>query len=279
MKIRLSIAYHSQTNDQTERQNQTLKQYLRCYVNYQQNNWAQLLSVAEYAYNNSCHSVIKMSPFEIIYDEVSRWKNFQEREDVEMSTIRNRILDLTRFRDILSQRLEEARQTQVKYYDQKHIPHTYKVSDKVLLNVKNIKTTRSFKKLNHKYIESFEILLSIDKQAYRLRLSKSYDSIHNVFHVSLLESFKARFDESSTSLSILVEDEKHYEIESILDSRIWHKKLQYFVKWLRWSNAKNQWISSQEIRADELIEKFHRKYSRKPGGSKAIRPAKRLRFD
>jgi hypothetical protein len=90
----------------------------------------------------------------------------------------------------------------------------------VFLNVKNIKITRSFKKLNHKYIESFEILLSINKQTYRSRLFKSYDSIHNVFHVFLLESFKVRFDESSIFLSILVEDEKHYEIESILNSRI-----------------------------------------------------------
>jgi hypothetical protein len=153
------------------------------------------------------------------------------------------------------------------------------VNDKVLLNVKNIKITRSFKKLNHKYIKSFKILLSIDKQTYRLRLFRSYDLIHNVFHVSLLELFKARFDESSTLLSILVEDEKHYEIESILDSRIWHKKLQYFVKWLKWSNAKNQWISSQEIRANELIKKFHRKYSRKSEESKTIRLVKRLRFD
>jgi hypothetical protein len=90
----------------------------------------------------------------------------------------------------------------------------------VLLNVKIIKITKSFKKLNHKYIEFFKVLLSIDKQIYRLRLSKSYDSIYNVFHVFLLESFKARFDESSTFLSILVEEEKHYEIESILDSQI-----------------------------------------------------------
>ncbi len=34
---KLSTAYHSQTNEQTERMNQTLKQYLRCYINYRQN--------------------------------------------------------------------------------------------------------------------------------------------------------------------------------------------------------------------------------------------------
>ena len=35
---KLSTAYHLQTNKQTKRINLTLKQYLRCYVNYKQNN-------------------------------------------------------------------------------------------------------------------------------------------------------------------------------------------------------------------------------------------------
>ncbi len=35
LAFRYNIAFHSQTNDQTERQNQTLEQYLRNYVNYQ----------------------------------------------------------------------------------------------------------------------------------------------------------------------------------------------------------------------------------------------------
>jgi hypothetical protein len=77
IKIRLNIVFHFQTDDQTERQNQTLKQYLRIYVNYQQDNWVKLLFVAEFAYNNSWHSVIKMSSFTILYrdENVSRWKD------------------------------------------------------------------------------------------------------------------------------------------------------------------------------------------------------------
>jgi hypothetical protein len=35
---KLLIIYYSQTDRQTERLNQTMKQYLRCYVNYQQDN-------------------------------------------------------------------------------------------------------------------------------------------------------------------------------------------------------------------------------------------------
>ena len=39
VKRRLSIAYHPQTDGQTERQNFTLEQYMRAYVNYLQDDW------------------------------------------------------------------------------------------------------------------------------------------------------------------------------------------------------------------------------------------------
>jgi len=46
MKTKMSTTEHSQMNDQTEWLNQIMKQYLRCYVNYQQNNWVELLFTA-----------------------------------------------------------------------------------------------------------------------------------------------------------------------------------------------------------------------------------------
>jgi hypothetical protein len=38
IKIWLNIIFYFQTNNETKRQNQTLKQYLKIYINYQQNN-------------------------------------------------------------------------------------------------------------------------------------------------------------------------------------------------------------------------------------------------
>ena len=60
---RLSTAYHPQTNGQTERVNQTLKQYLRHHVNYEQNDWKGLLPLAQFAYNNAMHATTKETPF------------------------------------------------------------------------------------------------------------------------------------------------------------------------------------------------------------------------
>ena len=55
-KRKLSTAFHSQTDRQTERQNQVLEHYLRVYSNYKQDNWPKLLPMAAFAYNNSVHA-------------------------------------------------------------------------------------------------------------------------------------------------------------------------------------------------------------------------------
>jgi IS30 family transposase len=53
MILHFTSKYHPEGDGQTERANQTLEQYLRIYCNYQQDNWSELLPLAEFAYNNA----------------------------------------------------------------------------------------------------------------------------------------------------------------------------------------------------------------------------------
>jgi transposase InsO family protein len=266
IKVRLSTAFHPQTDGQTERQNQTLEQYLRIYANYQQDNWARLLSVAEYAYNNSWHSVIKMSPFTALYrdGDTPRWEDqIQEDPEKDVPAARARAEEATKLRDQLYKRLEEARSNQAKYYDEKHTPRTFNVGDKVLLNSRNIHTSRPSKKLDHKYYGPFEVEEPIGKQAYKLRLPHTF-RIHNVFHVSLLEPYKGRSDDVVAPPPIMIDGERHDEVELILDSRLYRKRLQYLVKWLGWPDTENQWVYAEDVQADELVKDFHQQYPNKP---------------
>jgi len=59
----MSTAYHPQTDRQTKRTNQLLSGYLRNFINDDQNEWYQLLPLAEYAYNYSNASAHKMTAF------------------------------------------------------------------------------------------------------------------------------------------------------------------------------------------------------------------------
>ena len=51
--LHFTSGYYSKGDEQTEHMNQTLKQYLCVYCNYQQDNWSKLLPLMEFAYNNA----------------------------------------------------------------------------------------------------------------------------------------------------------------------------------------------------------------------------------
>ena len=61
----LSTAFHSPTDGQPERQNNTIKAYLRAFVNFEQNNWARLLPMVEFVYNNAKNANMGYKPFKL----------------------------------------------------------------------------------------------------------------------------------------------------------------------------------------------------------------------
>ena len=62
-----STAYHPQSDGQTERLNQCLETYLRCFVHACPNKWSQWLPSVEFWYNSCYHSAIGRPPFEALY--------------------------------------------------------------------------------------------------------------------------------------------------------------------------------------------------------------------
>jgi transposase InsO family protein len=63
IKLAATTAYHPQGDGQTERVNQELEQYLRLFVNQRQDDWTDLLPLAEFQYNNHIHSSTQHPPF------------------------------------------------------------------------------------------------------------------------------------------------------------------------------------------------------------------------
>ena len=63
MRIHFTSGYHPKGNGQMERLNQTLEQYICIYCNYQQDNWSELLLLAEFAYHNAPSATTGVSPF------------------------------------------------------------------------------------------------------------------------------------------------------------------------------------------------------------------------
>ena len=87
IETKLSTAFHSQTDGQTEKMNQKLEQYLRFFIDHRQKDWLEWLASAEFTINNKIHSVTKMSLFIANYGrELRMGVDIRRKEKMEKAT-------------------------------------------------------------------------------------------------------------------------------------------------------------------------------------------------
>ena len=65
IKQKLSTAFYPQTDGQIERQISMMEVYLQVFINFEQNNWIQLLLIAKFANNNAKNISISYIPFKL----------------------------------------------------------------------------------------------------------------------------------------------------------------------------------------------------------------------
>lgn len=69
VQLKLSTAYHPQTDGQSEVLNRCLETYLRCMCHEVPQEWSHWLPLAEFWYNTNFHTAIKKTPYEVVYNE------------------------------------------------------------------------------------------------------------------------------------------------------------------------------------------------------------------
>ena len=265
----LSTAFHPQTDGQTERTNATLEQYLRCFVNYQQDDWSELLPHAEFCYNNTLQDSIKSSPFYAHQGYHPRFHVDVPRAMTNPSAVYDRLSLLKTLQEDLKFYLTEAQEHQERYYNPKRQPQPdFQPGDQVWLLRQNIKTTRPADKLDVKRLGPFKILQAVNSRAFKLKLPAEMSRTHPVFHVSLLEPYQVdtipdRFVPEPPP--IIVDGQVEYEVESISDSEIHRKQgLRYLVKW--YGYARPSWERAASLEhASTIVKEFHAKYPDKVG--------------
>ena len=277
LKQRISTAFHPQTDGQTERMNQTVEQYLRIYCNYQQDNWANLLSLAEFSYNNAYQSTIKCSPFYANYGYHPKFTFDIRQAHLSAPAAKTFAESLQFLHELLTENIKSAQDHQAKYYDAKHKRVEFSVGDKVWLLSPNIRTERPSKKLDWKRLGPFTITTRIGTQAYRLELPSSM-RIHPVFHVSLLEPYKPSTIPGRSPLPpppVVIDAEEEFEVEEVLDSKFIRKRLFYLVKWKGYPISENSWQLAADLEnAPELVNSFHSKYPTKPSPPPRPQPSR-----
>ncbi|KAH0670724.1 hypothetical protein KY285_025700 [Solanum tuberosum] len=159
-KVKLSTAFHPQTDGQAERTIQTLEEMLRACVIDFKGNWDDYLPLIELAYNNSHHSSIGMAPFKALYGRRCRspvgWFEVGEIALIGPESVYEAIEKVR----LIRERLKMAQSRQKSYVDGK---------------------------LSPRFVGPYQILKRIGKVAYELYFPNELAPVHPVFHVSMLK--------------------------------------------------------------------------------------------
>ncbi|GKC73121.1 putative reverse transcriptase domain-containing protein, partial [Tanacetum coccineum] len=181
MNLDMSIAYHPQTDGQSEITFQTLKDMLRaCMIDFG-HGWVKHLPLAEVGQ-------VQLTGPELVREKTEK------------------VIQI-------KQRIQAACDRQKSYADLKRKPMEFQVTDIVMLKVSPWKGVVHFGKrgkLNPRYVGPFKVLAKIGAVAYKLELPQELSRVHNTFHVSNLKKFYA--DEPLALLldGLHIDDKLHF---------------------------------------------------------------------
>ncbi|RZB60619.1 Transposon Tf2-9 polyprotein [Glycine soja] len=154
-KLKLSLAYHPQTDGQTERTIQTLEDLLRACIIEQQGSWMECLPLIEFTYNNSYQASIGMAPFEALYGRKCKtplcW--YDDGEAVLLGP--EMLQQITEQVKLIREKIKASQDRQKSYYDRRRKPLDFQEGEHVFLKVSPVTGVgRALKsrKLTPKYI-------------------------------------------------------------------------------------------------------------------------------
>lgn len=277
VKAKLSTAYHPETDGQTENANAFMEQYLKAFVDHFQDNYKELLPMAEFSANALVNESTKLSPFMMSRGMQPRM-SFQEPTPEMAGPARlriqqkraNEIADqMEKVWNFAKQHLAAAQERMKKNADRSRRPISIAVGDLVWLNMKNLKTDRPLPKLDNRFEGPFEVLEQ-KGSAFRLKLPPSMEC-HDTFHVSLLKKADndplpgQEFSEPGPIIVAPDEQEPEWEVDQVLDvKRSRGTALKVKCRWVGYPDDVTWHPINNFMNCKELLQEFYIKHPNKP---------------
>ena len=191
IKSKLSTAFYSQTNGQTERVNQELEQYLRMFINHRQEQWPEQLGTTEFAYNNKMHLSTRTSLFKANYGQDPRIE-FKGRKRRKYTGAEKFIEKIREIQEEAKVALGKVQEDMKKYANRKRAKvKEYKVGDLVMLSTRDLKyqmVGRRTEKLTEKFVRPYKVKKIVLSNIVELKLPNTV-KIHLVVNVSRIHRY------------------------------------------------------------------------------------------
>ena len=234
IQMKLSIAYHPQTDGQTERLNQELEQYLRVFINHRQEQWPDWLGIAEFAYNNKIHTATKILLFKANYGQDPRM-GFEEKRKRKYKAAGKFMEKIKKIQKEAKAALGKAQEEIKKFADRKRGKREeYRVGDLVLLSTEDLKwqmKERRLEKLTEHFVDFYKVKRIVSSNVIELELPKSI-RIHPVVNISRVQLYKPQVEgqKKTPPKPVIIEGEEEFKVEKILNKRIVQRKEKFLVR-------------------------------------------------
>ncbi|GJR06393.1 retrotransposable element Tf2 [Tanacetum coccineum] len=190
VKLKLSTAYHPQTDGHTEVVNRSLGCYPRCMCGEKPKEWIKWLPLAEFWYNTNYHTSTMTTPYEVVYCQTPPIYVPYIPGDSRVGEVDRTLQAREEAIKMLKFHLKRS-QDRMRNQANKHMTdRQLEVNDWVYLKLQphrqvSIRQGQQHK-LSSKYYGPFKVAERIREVAYRLELPSS-SQIHSVFHISQLK--------------------------------------------------------------------------------------------
>jgi hypothetical protein len=255
IQLKMSSAFHPQTNGQSEAANKVIAMYLRCLTGDRPRQWLRWLPWAEYCFNTAYHSSLRETPFKLVYGRSPPSLRSYEKGDARVPAVEQSILDRDLFLSEVRERLHQAQEYAKLYYDNNHHEVVFGVGDWVWVRLlhrpaASIPGHRTGK-LAPRFYGPYKVLSRIGDVAYKLELPTGA-KIYDVFHVGVLKAFHGIPPEATPALPPLLHGRVLPNPTKVVRARKARDAWQLLVQWEGQPSSDATWEDANTFKAKHL---------------------------